>query len=230
MPSSFAPHLLTALRKMVPARKGWTHLPLWVALGFFFEWILLGSLSRLLLPTSLLPSSPPKNRLQGIPFTPRLHSPAQKKRTFSLNPRPSSETFSNQNFFKKKEALLSSEKQFEKMTHAGLSLSSSQEETLTAGAEASTQNLFSHGPLLQESPLPKLPDHLQTQALETFVLLSLEIDTEGRPQPSLLRSSQSAELDALALKTARTWKFLPARAQGKRIPSQITLKMKFEIE
>jgi len=86
-----------------------------------------------------------------------------------------------------------------------------------------------HGPMVEFSPSPKLPEYLKNQNLKTSVLIEFQISQTGQVIPRLLSSSGNEELDVLALKTANTWVIRPAIKDGNPINAKIRLRINFEV-
>lgn len=93
-----------------------------------------------------------------------------------------------------------------------------------------------HVPVYREpdvsyGPEPVIPDDLRDQALEATVVAEFEIGPDGVPASvALTRRSGNAELDQIALETARKWRFKPASLDGKGVASRVRLKMEFTVE
>jgi TonB family protein len=103
-------------------------------------------------------------------------------------------------------------------------LESDNQTVATSPLEAS-----SHGPVVESAPTPKLPSYLKEQNLKTSILIEFLIAANGQAKANLLGTSGNEELDALALKTAQSWKFRPAKKDGKAIDSKVRLRINFEV-
>lgn len=86
------------------------------------------------------------------------------------------------------------------------------------------------GPVVDYAPPPKLPVYLRNENLKSTVVIEFLISQVGRVVPRLLSSSGNEELDALAVKTAETWKIRPALKEGKPIDSRVRLRINFEVD
>jgi protein TonB len=63
-----------------------------------------------------------------------------------------------------------------------------------------------------------------------MVKLQLYVDTSGRvANVILLRSSGSAALDRAAREQALTWRFTPARRDGKAVPDIVEIEIEFRL-
>lgn len=96
--------------------------------------------------------------------------------------------------------------------------------------EKGTTKTEDHGPIVVSSPSPKIPSYLLNDILKASVVIEFRISAAGVAEPALIKSSGNEELDAIALKTARTWKFQPAVGGGKSIDSRIRLRINFEVQ
>ena len=96
--------------------------------------------------------------------------------------------------------------------------------------EAAPNVRATHGPAVLDSTIPKLPSYLRDQNLKTSVLIEFTIQPDGAATPHLIGSSGNEELDALALKAARQWRFSPASENGNHIQSQVRLRINFQVD
>jgi protein TonB len=87
----------------------------------------------------------------------------------------------------------------------------------------------SHGPVVESAPAPRLPEYLKEQNLKTSLLIEFVISATGEAHANLLGTSGNEELDALAIKTAQSWRFRPAKKDGKAIDSKVRLRINFEV-
>lgn len=87
-----------------------------------------------------------------------------------------------------------------------------------------------HGPQVEYSPSPKLPSYLKNQNLKGSVLIEFFVSAKGQVTPNLIGSSGNDELDALALKTAKTWIFKPAAKDGQATDAKVRLRINFEVD
>ena len=95
--------------------------------------------------------------------------------------------------------------------------------------EAAKPAPVSHGPVVISSDAPKLPSYLRDQNLKTNVLIEFMIAADGKVEAHLLGTSGNEELDALALRAARDWKFNPAVQNNQPIASKVRLRINFEV-
>ena len=95
-----------------------------------------------------------------------------------------------------------------------------------SGAEP---EIKTHGPIVESSPAPKLPDYLKNQNLKTSVLIEFFVAANGKVTPYLIGSSGNEEVDALALSSARKWIFQPAINDGNAVDAKVRLRINFEV-
>jgi periplasmic protein TonB len=84
---------------------------------------------------------------------------------------------------------------------------------------------------LPTNPAPPYPSDALTRGIEGLVLLHLCIRADGTVgEASIHRSSGVASLDDSALRTVQQgWRFLPATSQGRAVPYQAILPVRFTI-
>jgi TonB family protein len=87
----------------------------------------------------------------------------------------------------------------------------------------------SHGPIVVYSPQPSIPQYMRDQALKASVVIDFTITATGEASPRLVNSSGNEELDAIALKTAKTWRFKAAAKENHPVDSKIRLRIVFEV-
>lgn len=84
--------------------------------------------------------------------------------------------------------------------------------------------------LAVECPQPEIPSSLHEECYKSCCLARFCITCEGKHQVTLVSSSGSDEVDEIALKTLRRWKFKPAMLNGKPVQSVRKIKVEFEVE
>jgi TonB family protein len=106
-------------------------------------------------------------------------------------------------------------------------LLSTEEKNLTqAGPELAP----SHGPIVIDSPAPVIPEYLRDRDLSSNVVIDFFITSMGVVSPHLISSSGNEELDALAIATAKRWRFKPAEQNHQVIDSKIRLRINFQVQ
>lgn len=82
-----------------------------------------------------------------------------------------------------------------------------------------------------DSVLPRLPASLQMQAFtHGRVELAIDVSTEGRPTDSLVLGYTHEALMKSCLEALSTWRFSPAKLEGKPVPSQIEITFNFSVD
>jgi TonB family protein len=86
-----------------------------------------------------------------------------------------------------------------------------------------------HGPIAVSSPAPKIPAYLQTQDLHASVVIDFYVTAQGTVTPRLVGSSGNEELDAIAISSAKQWRFSPAEKDHKPIDAKVRLRIQFDV-
>ena len=81
-----------------------------------------------------------------------------------------------------------------------------------------------------EAPAPQIPAKKQEEAFKTSCEARFVIDPSGKPAVTLTTTSGSDEIDEIALRTLKRWKFHPATLEGKAVASTRRIKIEFEVE
>jgi protein TonB len=81
-----------------------------------------------------------------------------------------------------------------------------------------------------ECPQPEIPADLKEESHKSCCMARFCITHEGKHQVTLISSSGSDEVDEIALRTLRRWKFKPAMLNGKPVQSVRKIKVEFEVE
>ena len=77
---------------------------------------------------------------------------------------------------------------------------------------------------------PAIPDSLRADALDATTIVEFAVGADGTPTSAkITQSSGNAELDDLALKTARQWRFKPALRGGEPVESVVRLHIEFAV-
>jgi protein TonB len=78
-------------------------------------------------------------------------------------------------------------------------------------------------------PLPKIPDELRDQAIETEALARFDIRPDGTATVELVRATPNPALNRIILDTLRTWRFFPAMLGGKPVASTQEVRVRLEV-
>ena len=83
-------------------------------------------------------------------------------------------------------------------------------------------------PKATKSPDPDYPKFPPTPSLKAWSSCSIGINTKGHVElVHVLRASNDAFQNS-AVSTVKTWKFSPAKKDGKAVPVQVTVEMHFQ--
>lgn len=93
-----------------------------------------------------------------------------------------------------------------------------------------------HAPVYREAeptyqPEPVIPDDLRQDALDKICVLELTVNAAGAVSEARVTSSCGIrDLDDIAIRTAKTWRFDPATADGSPIEGKVCLRIEFKVE
>ncbi len=80
-------------------------------------------------------------------------------------------------------------------------------------------------------PEPVIPDEFRAEALDKTCVLELTVGDSGAVTSARVSTSCGIrELDELALRTAKTWRFQPATADGAPMEGHVRLRIEFRVE
>jgi protein TonB len=80
-------------------------------------------------------------------------------------------------------------------------------------------------------PQPAIPDDLRSEALDKTCVLDIAVAADGTASAVTVGSScGSDELDDIAVKTAKKWRFRPATRDGEAIGGRVRLHIQFKVE
>ena len=77
------------------------------------------------------------------------------------------------------------------------------------------------------SPDPQYPDVPVDTEPRAVVVMLIGVDTHGHVKPVRVVRSSAQVFEKSAVATVKTWKFKPAKKNGKPVPVQITVEMRF---
>jgi TonB family protein len=78
------------------------------------------------------------------------------------------------------------------------------------------------------TPDPKYPDLPQDAEPRGTVVLLIGVNTKGHVGPVRVLRSDESVFEKTAVETVKKWKFKPAQKDGRPVPVQITVEMKFQ--
>ncbi len=80
-------------------------------------------------------------------------------------------------------------------------------------------------------PEPVIPDDLRQEALDKTCVVELTVAANGNvTQATVSQTSGNRQLDDLALKAAKTWRFRPASIDGEATEGKVRLTVEFKVE
>lgn len=81
------------------------------------------------------------------------------------------------------------------------------------------------------SPQPEIPDDLRNESFDMNFVALFTVGPDGKPTDvKMTQSTGNPELDDIALKTAKKWRFKPATLDGAGTESKIKLTIEFKVE
>jgi protein TonB len=86
------------------------------------------------------------------------------------------------------------------------------------------------GPRAVYSPIASYPQTALKDRIAGEVTLSAVVDENGRVQDVTVRRSLRADLDDRAMTTLKTWRFEPARKDGRAMAARIDVTMTFNLK
>jgi len=78
-------------------------------------------------------------------------------------------------------------------------------------------------------PDPRFPDKARQRHWQGSMLMSITVDENGNVPKAGVTDSIGSEFDKEAIKTVSTWKFKPARCDGKPIKTEATVQINFHL-
>src|SRR5215469_3647418 len=82
-------------------------------------------------------------------------------------------------------------------------------------------------PKATKSPDPPYPDLPPDTEPRGLVVMLIGVDTRGHVGPVHVVRSSAPVFEKSAVSTVKTWRFKPAKKDGKAVPVQITVEMSF---
>ncbi len=80
-------------------------------------------------------------------------------------------------------------------------------------------------------PEPAIPDDLRSEPLDKTAVIEVTIEADGSiATAALAQGTGLKELDDIAMKTAKTWRFKPATADGEAVSGKLRLRIEFKVE
>ncbi len=83
-------------------------------------------------------------------------------------------------------------------------------------------------PKATHSPDPQFPDIPADAEPSGVVVMLIGVDAHGHVKPVRVLRSPGEAFEKSAVATVKSWRFKPAKKDGKPVPVQITVEMRFE--
>lgn len=80
------------------------------------------------------------------------------------------------------------------------------------------------------APHPEIPAEMHDQCFKSCCIARFIINPDGKTAVKLVSSTGNEDLDDLALKTLKQWKFRPATLNGAPVSSTRRVKIEFAVE
>jgi protein TonB len=80
------------------------------------------------------------------------------------------------------------------------------------------------------APMPKIPDELRENALETVAVASFQVAADGTVQVTLIKPTSIPRLNYLLIQTLEQWRFFPAVKNGQPVPSAFELRIPITVQ
>lgn len=108
---------------------------------------------------------------------------------------------------------------------------------LTSGIvnkESTLKNSADSEPLFNakylDNPAPEYPSIAKKRRIQGRVLLIVEVDIDGNAsEVNISKSSGSNVLDQEALRTVKSWRFIPAKKNGKFVQANVIVPIEFKL-
>jgi TonB family protein len=76
---------------------------------------------------------------------------------------------------------------------------------------------------------PEYTNEAREKRIEGTVIVSVVVDEKGRVSQAKIKQSLGYGLDQKAIEAAKSWRFEPAKADGKPVSAQINIQMNFKL-
>jgi len=106
-------------------------------------------------------------------------------------------------------------------------VTSAQAKMLTLGTDYSSEFRVAEATY---APEPEISSELKEQCFKSCCIAKFLIKKDGSTSVQILSSSGSPDVDEIALKALRHWKFKPATVNGEPVDSSRKIQVEFEIE
>ena len=83
-------------------------------------------------------------------------------------------------------------------------------------------------PVLQDKTLPRLPDQLRSTTFSGTASIELIVDERGKVIHASVNRSSHPDLEAPSIEATKSWKFQPAKVDGRSVKSKLRVPFNFE--
>ena len=80
------------------------------------------------------------------------------------------------------------------------------------------------------APVPKIPDDLREEALDTLAVAHFNVSYEGKVEVSLVTPTPNPRLNQILLDTLKQWRFFPAMKNGIAIDAQFDVRIPITVQ
>ncbi len=80
------------------------------------------------------------------------------------------------------------------------------------------------------APVPKIPDDLREDTLNTVAIAHFKVSHDGQVQVNLVKPTANPELNEILLETLKQWRFFPAIRSGVAIASEFDIRIPVSIQ
>lgn len=80
------------------------------------------------------------------------------------------------------------------------------------------------------APVPKIPDELREDALDTVAVAHFKVSYDGHVDVDLAKPTANTELNELLLDTLKQWRFFPAMRNGVAIESEFDVRIPITVQ
>jgi periplasmic protein TonB len=80
------------------------------------------------------------------------------------------------------------------------------------------------------APVPKIPDDLREDALDTVAVAHFKVGYDGQVDVDLVKRTSSPELNQILLDTLKQWRFFPAMRGGVAIASEFDVRIPITVQ
>ena len=80
------------------------------------------------------------------------------------------------------------------------------------------------------APVPKIPDELREDALDTVAIAHFKVSYDGQVEVALVQPTSNPQLNEILLDTLKQWRFFPAMRTGVAIASEFDVRIPITVQ